>query len=25
LRSKCSTVAGHFGVAKGKNIAKLLH
>ena len=25
LRSKCSTVAGHFGVATGKNIAKLLH
>jgi len=25
LRSKCSTVADHFGVATGKNIAKLLH
>jgi uncharacterized protein with ATP-grasp and redox domains len=25
LRSKCSTVATHFGVATGKNIAKLLH
>jgi uncharacterized protein with ATP-grasp and redox domains len=25
LRSKCSTVASHFGVATGKNIAKLLH
>jgi uncharacterized protein with ATP-grasp and redox domains len=25
LRSKCSTVANHFGVPTGKNIAKLLH
>lgn len=25
LRSKCSTVAGHFGVPTGKNIAKILH
>jgi uncharacterized protein with ATP-grasp and redox domains len=25
LRSKCSTVASHFGVETGKNIAKLLH
>ncbi|MDG6223627.1 MAG: DUF89 family protein [Candidatus Bathyarchaeota archaeon] len=25
LRSKCSTVAKHFGVETGKNIAKLLH
>lgn len=25
LRSKCSTVAAHFGVPTGKNIAKLLH
>ncbi|MCW4016738.1 MAG: ARMT1-like domain-containing protein [Candidatus Bathyarchaeota archaeon] len=25
LRSKCSTVATHFGVDTGKNIAKLLH
>ena len=25
LRSKCSTVAGHFGVLTGKNIAKILH
>ena len=25
LRSKCSTVANHFGVDTGKNIAKLLH
>jgi uncharacterized protein with ATP-grasp and redox domains len=25
LRSKCSTVAKHFGVDTGKNIAKLLH
>jgi uncharacterized protein with ATP-grasp and redox domains len=25
LRSKCNTVASHFGVATGKNIAKLLH
>jgi uncharacterized protein with ATP-grasp and redox domains len=25
LRSKCNTVASHFGVAIGKNIAKLLH
>jgi uncharacterized protein with ATP-grasp and redox domains len=25
LRSKCSTVANHFGVTTGKNIAKLLH
>jgi uncharacterized protein with ATP-grasp and redox domains len=25
LRSKCSTVAKHFGVPTGKNIAKLLH
>ena len=25
LRSKCGTVAGHFGVDTGKNIAKLLH
>lgn len=25
LRSKCSTVAAHFGVDTGKNIAKLLH
>ncbi|MCW4033770.1 MAG: ARMT1-like domain-containing protein [Candidatus Bathyarchaeota archaeon] len=25
LRSKCSTVANHFGVSTGKNIAKLLH
>jgi uncharacterized protein with ATP-grasp and redox domains len=25
LRSKCSTVANHFGVETGKNIAKILH
>ncbi|HDQ06310.1 MAG TPA: DUF89 family protein [Candidatus Bathyarchaeota archaeon] len=25
LRTKCSTVANHFGVGTGKNIAKLLH
>jgi uncharacterized protein with ATP-grasp and redox domains len=25
LRTKCSTVASHFGVATGKNIAKMLH
>jgi uncharacterized protein with ATP-grasp and redox domains len=25
LRTKCSTVASHFGVATGKNIAKILH
>jgi uncharacterized protein with ATP-grasp and redox domains len=25
LRSKCSTVANHFKVSTGKNIAKLLH
>jgi uncharacterized protein with ATP-grasp and redox domains len=25
LRSKCSTVANHFGVPTGKNIAKILH
>jgi uncharacterized protein with ATP-grasp and redox domains len=25
LRSKCSTIASHFGVNMGKNIAKLLH
>jgi uncharacterized protein with ATP-grasp and redox domains len=24
LRSKCSTIANHFGVETGKNIAKLL-
>jgi uncharacterized protein with ATP-grasp and redox domains len=25
LRTKCSTVANHFKVGTGKNIAKLLH